>query len=68
MNRNRAAAPIVATVNEKMLSTALYWKIDNAGIADPKKKTLSVIASPVSMSWKNCRRLTRVTTAGKLSG
>jgi hypothetical protein len=49
MYKKRAAAPIVATVIEKMLSTALYWKIDRFGIADPNKNTLSIIVSPASM-------------------
>jgi hypothetical protein len=47
MYRNRAAAPIVATVIEKMLSTALYWNTDRSGIAAPSKQKPSIIASPV---------------------
>jgi hypothetical protein len=35
-----------------MLSTALYWNTDKAGIADPNKKTLCVIASPALVLWK----------------
>jgi hypothetical protein len=59
MYKNRAAAPIVATVIEKMLSTALYWNTDRSGIADPSKQKPSIIASPVlSVVLKKCRRLT----------
>jgi hypothetical protein len=47
MNKNRAAAPIVATVIEKMLSTALYCNTDRSGIAAPNKQKPSNIASPV---------------------
>jgi len=47
MNKNRAAAPIVATVIEKMLSTALYWSTERSGIADPNKQKTSIIASPL---------------------
>jgi hypothetical protein len=43
---------MVATANEKMLSTALYWNTDKFGIADPNKKMLSVIASPVSKTME----------------
>ncbi len=32
-NRNNAAAPMVATVIEKMLSVMLYWKTVKSGIA-----------------------------------
>jgi hypothetical protein len=32
MKKNRAAAPMVATVIEKMLSTMLYWNTVKSGI------------------------------------
>jgi hypothetical protein len=47
MYKNRAAAPIVATVIEKMLSTALYWNTDRSGIAAPNKHKPSIITSPL---------------------
>jgi hypothetical protein len=39
---------MVATVIEKMLSTALYWKIDRLGMAAAKTKTPLIIESPSS--------------------
>jgi hypothetical protein len=47
MYKNKAAAPIVATVIEKMLSTALYWNTDRSGIAAPNKQKPWIIASPL---------------------
>ena len=45
MNRKIAAAPIVATVIEKMLSTMLYWKTDKSGIAATRTPFNSIISS-----------------------
>ena len=48
MKKKSAAAPIVATVIEKTLSTRLYWKMDKSGIA-AKNATESIMSNPFEL-------------------